>query len=117
LMTRYGEDILTFFPNAQVDQLDDAVALLIFRNMKPVGLFVYRRNPHEPATIEVLVDYVIPEARDFKTARFFFDRHSTQLRAEAINTLISKSQKPGHIAYLKKMGFVETPQGYVLDLR
>ncbi len=117
LMTRYGEDILTFFPNAQVDQLDDAVALLIFRNMKPVGLFVYRRNPHEPATIEVLVDYVIPEARDFKTARFLFDRHSTQLRAEAINTLISKSQKPGHIAYLKKMGFVETPQGYVLDLR
>ena len=117
LMNRYGSDILTFFPNAQVEQLDDAVALLIFRNMKPVGLFAYRRLADEPATVEVLIDYVIPEARDFKTAQFLFDRHSSQLRAEEINTLISKSERPGHIAYLKRMGFKETEQGLLLDLR
>jgi len=116
LMNRYGSDILTFFPNAKVEHLDDAVALLIFRNMKPVGLFAYRRLPDEPATVEVLIDYVIPEARDFKTAQFLFDRHSTQLREESINRLISKSERPGHIAYLKKMGFTETDNGLALNL-
>ena len=116
LMTRYGHDILSFFPKAQVEQLNDAVALLIFRNMKPVGIFAYRRLSDEPATAEVLIDYVIPESRDFKTAQFLFDRHSTQLRAESIHKLVSTSERPGHIAYLKKMGFKETEQGLVLDL-
>ncbi len=117
LMQRYGDDIQTFFPEATIEQMEKATALLIFRNMKPVGLFVYRRLEHEPATIEVLVDYVIPESRDFKTAQFLFSRHSTQLRKEAINTVLSRSKRPGHIAYLKQMGFEECGEGLMLDLR
>jgi hypothetical protein len=117
LLERYGDDIRKFFPDASLEQLDNAVAMLIFRNMKPVGLFAYRRVENEPASIEVLIDYVIPDSRDFKTAQFLFNRHSTQLRKEDINTVISHSKRPGHIEYLLKMGFERKDDACILDLR
>jgi len=117
LMDRYGQDIRQYFPDTSKEQLEDAVALLIFRNMKPVGLFAYRRFEKEPATVNVLMDYVIPESRDMKTAQYLFDRHRTQLRADDINTLVSHTNNENHIRYLCKMGFQKTDEGYTLDLR
>lgn len=107
LMKKYGDDIREFFPHASLDQLDDAIPLLIFRNMMPVGIFAFRRDEKNPETVEVLIDYVIPESRDFKTARFLFDHHASQLKKESISRLVSHSKRPGHIAYLKRMGFQE----------
>lgn len=111
LLREYGDDIRTFFPTVTLDSLDNAVALLIFRNMKPVGIFAYQLLD-EPGEAEVLIDYVIPEARDFKTARFLFTQHAKQLTSEHISTLISRTKKPGHIQYLLKMGFVQQGDEY-----
>ena len=116
LMKQYGEDIQTFFPDATLQQMAGATAMLILRNMKPVGLFVYQRHEDDPGTVDVLVDYVIPESRDFKTAQFLFNRHSAALREEAIQTIISRSKRPGHIAYLKRMGFHEKAGNLYLEL-
>jgi hypothetical protein len=115
LIERYGADIGQYFPQATVAQLDGAVALLIFRNMKPVGLFAYQLQG-EAGVVEVLIDYVIPEARDFKTAQFLFSRHTSRLRDEGIQTLISYSDRPAHISYLVKMGFVAEARGHRLAL-
>jgi hypothetical protein len=107
LMKRYGDDIRVFFPDASVETMGAATCNLIFRNMVPVGLFVYRNVEDEEGTIEVLVDYVIPESRDFKTAQFLFNRHASELRKRNVSRVISKSKRPGHIDYLKKIGFTQ----------
>lgn len=117
LIQKYGEDVKKYFPDATTEALEDAVAMLIFRNMTPVGLFAYRRLPKEPAMVEALIDYVIPEARDFKTAQFLFNRHTAALREQAINTVISKPSSKAHETYLKRVGFVQTELGWELDLR
>lgn len=93
-----------------------ATPILIFRNMKPVGLFIYKRQEEDPAVIEAVVDYVIPEERDFKTAQFLFNRHSAYLREKEINTVVSHSKRPGHIDYLKRIGFQAQDDGYYLYL-
>lgn len=89
--------------------------MLIFRNMKPVGLFAYKPTG-DGRTAEILMDYVIPESRDFKTAQYFFDHHSQQLREENFRTLKANSSKKSHTKYLLKMGFVESGGDYQLAL-
>lgn len=116
LMRRYGEDLQIYFPKATLEAMEASTPMLIFRNMKPVGLFVYRMLEDEPGSIEVLVDYVIPQERDFKTARFLFSRHASELRKQNINKVISKSERPQHIDYLKKVGFVPQGERMVLTL-
>lgn len=117
LMKHYKDDLLTIFPNASLEEMEAAVPMLILRNLKPVGLFVYRRCDDEPPSIEVLVDYVIPEERDFKTAQFLFNRHASELRSLNINTVISRSKRAQHKAYLAKVGFEPRGEDMVLDLR
>lgn len=116
LIQRYGADIVKYFPNVTLAQLDDAVALLIFRDMKPIGLFAYRQRS-ELGVVEVLIDYVTGDARDAKTAQFLFGQHSSRLRAEGVHRLVSHSDLPAQIANLKRMGFVAEGPGFHLDLR
>ncbi|EAR11342.1 YgjV family protein [Reinekea blandensis] len=117
LMKRYGDDMNIYFPKATIEAMENATAMLIFRNMKPVGLFVYQSVQGQPGTIEVLVDYVIPQERDFKTAQYLFTHHTSELRRLDIKTIISKSERPQHIDYLKRMGFTQQDDRMVLDLR
>jgi len=115
LLRRYRDDIKQFFPDVGVDTLHDASALVIFRNMKPVGLFAYKAVAGGK-TAEILLDYVIPQARDFKTARFFFDQHSRQLREDSFVDLLARSSVAAHTRYLLKMGFVQRGGSYQLAL-
>lgn len=116
LMKRYGDDLRIYFPKATLEAMEKATAMLIFRNMKPVGLFVYQSVQGQPGTIEVLVDYVIPQERDFKTAQYLFTHHTSELRRLDIKTVISKSERPQHIEYLKKVGFKSEGGMMVMDL-
>jgi len=116
LIDRYGEDILSFFPHASVTELEGAVPLLVFRNMKPVGLFAYKVSPDDSSKADVIIDYVIPEARDMKTAQYLFNRHRNELVKEGINILISIPVNENHKRYLKKVGFIKNNDLYQLTL-
>ena len=115
-MERYGNDISTIFPDFHWDHLDEGIALLIFRNMKPVGVFAFRELD-KPGEVEVLLDYVIPEDRDFKTAKFMFHRHSSQLKKEGITSLVTSASTDYHTNYLKKVGFRLQNGKFLLDLK
>ncbi len=115
LMTRYGTDINKIFPNFDLTQLDDAVALLVFRNMKPVGIFAFKPY-EEQGKVEVLIDYVIPDERDLKTAKFIFNRHSSQLKKEGIEQIICQTEDKAHQRYLQKVGFTKQRDSYQLAL-
>jgi hypothetical protein len=114
LLNRYGDDIRQFFPDINFRRLESASLLVIFRNMKPVGLFAYEVK--DEGFADIVMDYVIREARDFKTARFLFEHHSRQLRGSGFRYLRAGSNHKSHNQYLLKMGFTASNGQYVLPL-
>ena len=115
LIDRYGRDINKFFPNFNLKHLDEAIALLVFRNMKPVGIFAFKPCA-EQGKVEVLIDYVIYEERDFKTAKFMFNRHSSQLKEEGVELMVCRTSDKAHQRYLQKVGFTKQGNNYQLAL-
>ncbi len=115
LKNRYGKDVMQLSEGFQWQLLDDAVVLLLFRNMKPVGLFAYREL-NDWGKVEVLLDYIIPEDRDFKAAKFMFSRDNNQLKQEGINHLMVKPNSDCHELYLNRVGFTKHGNNFELIL-
>ncbi|PKG81991.1 hypothetical protein CXF85_15770 [Colwellia sp. 75C3] len=115
LKDSYGKDMMQLYQKFQWQQLDDAVVLLIFRNMKPVGVFAYKELDIE-GRVEVLLDYIIPENRDFKAAEFMFTGQSNPLNQEGVKHLIVQSIDNQHEHYLKRVGFIKKSQNFELVL-
>ncbi len=115
LKKRYGKDIMQLNDGFQWQLLDDAVVLLLFRNMKPVGFFAYREL-NDRGKVEVLLDYIIPEDRDFKAAKFMFSRDDNQLKQEGINHLVVKPNSDCHELYLNRVGFTKHGSNFELIL-
>jgi hypothetical protein len=115
LKERYGKDIIQLCHGFQWQQLDDAVVLLLFRNMKPVGLFSYKEL-NDMGKVEVLLDYIIPEDRDFKAAKFMFSKQENQLKQEGIKHLVVKPSGNEHELYLSRVGFIKQGSDFELVL-
>jgi hypothetical protein len=75
----------------------------ILRNVQPVGLFLHTKESEQSHL--VLLDFVIPEYRDMKNARWFFQEGMTHLGTRGEVTLRAESTYPAHMTYLKRMGF------------
>ena len=81
--SRYLEYFLDFYRN-DIDAGHNAgfhyevgpntVAILLLRDMVPAGLLV--ANAHGDSSFEILLDYVIPQYRDFKLANWLYSRRS-----------------------------------------
>ncbi|PKI17595.1 hypothetical protein [Colwellia sp. 12G3] len=115
LKEQYGKDMMQLDQKFHWQQLDDAVVLLLFRNMKPVGLFSYKALDDE-GRVEVLLDYIIPEDRDFKAAEFMFTGQNNPLNQEGVKHLIVQSVDNKHELYLKRVGFIKKAHDFELVL-
>ncbi|MBA6302757.1 hypothetical protein [Colwellia sp. MB02u-14] len=115
LKERYGKDIKQLCTKFQWQQLDDAHVLLVFRNMKPVGFFAYRQL-NDMGKVEVLLDYIIPEDRDFKAAKFMFSHQDNKLKLEGIKHLVVEASDENHGIYLKRVGFTKQEHYFELVL-
>lgn len=115
LKERYGKDIIHLCKKFKWQQLDDAIVFLLFRNMKPVGFFAYREL-NDAGKVEVLLDYIIPEDRDFKAAKYMFD-DSNQLIQEGITHLVVVPSDLEHEIYLTRVGFKKLATGFELRLK
>ncbi len=71
--------------------------------MVPAGLLVYR---DDGGPLKVVLDYAIPEYRDFKLGRYVFSDKSGIFVPGT--RLWSFATSPEHATYLEKMGFTET---------
>ncbi len=101
-LKRNAMDLGYYFPEFKLEQAESAKCVLILRNQCAVGLFIYRlANSHA----EVLLDYVIPEYRDLKNARFLFSRVDRLFQEEPIQELIAVSSVKEHQEYLLEVGF------------
>jgi len=104
-VTFYFKDIKKFFPNLDFNSLEDVNILMILRNMIPVGIFISKPANHEE--MEVLMDYVIPDYRDFKNAHFIYLEESRKQKINGFHQFVTRSMNKEHIKYLKKMDYIQ----------
>ena len=95
---------------------DDNVRAFILRDLVPAGLFIGRMCPDR--SIEVLLDFVIPQYRDFRIGNYLYSRRSGLFADGTCERAWSVARTKLHAEYLERMGFVPEENGtYVKDLR
>lgn len=110
VLDRKLDDILIWFPEFSVKDVDADVAYIVCCESEPACLFLGR---NDSGRLEVLLDYAIPAYRDTSVGRFLY-RH---LASEGFTSLIFKQKSEGHIPYMTKMGYKDAGDGvYTLDL-
>jgi hypothetical protein len=111
----YKEDISRFFPDYEHSSTPQARQLDFFtlRNMVPAGLFSVNFDGEEA---RIILDYVVPNFRDFQVAHFIFIENAAFFANHGIKRFISDPGTAKHEPYLVKMGFKKMGENYVLEL-
>jgi hypothetical protein len=99
----YKNDIEKFFPEFDISKLDNPKSFFILRDLRPVGLFMYEGISNE--TVKIVLDYAIPDYRDYKNAKYIYYAESKLLKEVGCNTLVTESSIKAHQKYLLKIGF------------
>lgn len=101
----HSNDIGRFQPEFR-SELDDRVsARFVLRDMIPAGLIICRSDGDSQ---KVVLDYAIPEYRDFKLGRYVFSAKSGFFTSGT--RIWSPASTPEHAQYLERMGFVEVSE-------
>ena len=107
----YEKDIKTF-ASIDIDAILKApLTFYILRNMTPAGLFVCQEK--DPETVEIILDYVIPTYRDFQIGKYIYNIQKNVFKKTNYKTFFVNTDNKIHQAYLKKMGFTQTSEGFI----
>jgi hypothetical protein len=109
----YKSDILEIIPSYTYKTEEDLLCFFVLRNMMPAGLFI-AKVPGKEAHIQL--DYVIPNYRDFKVARFIFEENAAFFIQRGIRRFVSEGESAIYRKHLEKMGFVRKADMYVYDI-
>lgn len=102
-MSYYKKDIESFIPEEHNLSNPELLKVFILRNAVPAGIFIGKEiNPGE---MEIFIDYVTPQYRDFKVGSFLFENEKEMFTQKGIKKLISSPGTEKHEKYLIKMGF------------
>ncbi len=116
----YKDDIATRYqPDFVYTPSPNTLAVFLLRDMVPAGLVVAR--VHRDSSFEVLLDYVIPQYRDFKLANWLFSAESgifTEANCRCAWTRVTNDEQRD---YFTKVGFKpdrtpEVPDRYAITL-
>ncbi|MFA9390519.1 MAG: hypothetical protein ACERKD_11955 [Prolixibacteraceae bacterium] len=99
----YRKDIQKYFPDFTLNATQNQVILMVMRNMNLAGLFIAKESGDR---LEIELDYVTPQYRDYKNGAFIFAHFRTALKEKKYTGIVAKSEVPQQMKYLKKMGFV-----------
>ena len=102
---RYKDDIAKCFPGISMDFSKANAAYVVCHDGKPVGVTLGILENRE---LNLLLDYSIPEYRDFSIGKFLMNN----LKAEGVQKLIYEGSDENHKEYLKKTGFSENNGRY-----
>lgn len=98
----HAGDIRKFFPDFQLNPTNDSVQFLMLRNMSVAGVFI---GIKQGSKLEITLDYVVPEYRDFKSGKFLIKHLQPFFRQQGIEKLQASTQSKKHAAYLLRMGY------------
>lgn len=110
----HSDDIESHQPGFDFEPRDDQVRAFILRDTVPAGVFIGRTCDDD--TIEVELDYVVPEYRDFKVANFLYSDRSGIFADHGRRRIWTRPGSPAHVKYFEKLGFgpAEAQGGKVL---
>lgn len=109
LIEIFGSDIKKCFPGISLDFATDCEAYVICSKGTASGIFVGKRRAGEDGVMDILLDYSMPDYRDFSIGAYLF----SQLPGEGIKSLYYNGPDEHHLEYLKKYDFTKTADGYV----
>lgn len=104
-LNRYHEDIQQSFPGISVDPEKVNKAFMIAYKGQPVGIAL---GQQQNQTMELVLDYSIPEYRDFSIGSFLMKK----LKEEKIEKLTYSGPTENHMDYLNNMGFTKVDNHY-----
>jgi hypothetical protein len=87
----------------------DTVSFFILRNMSVAGLFLAHRD--NDSVLNVGLDYVLPEYKDFKNGRYVYFSLRQKFIDEGFTSIIAEGNNQKYFKYLKKLGFREIDNG------
>ena len=93
-------------------------SLFILSDMVPVGLLL--GNIESENQLEIDLDFVIPDYRDFKIGEFLFKENIDYFSDHGITKLVTAAGNSDHSHYLEKIGFTKdptTPGHYMLTIK
>lgn len=102
-LRHHHEGIRRFFPDFPGGAETADIALLTLRDAQLAGVILGRRIAR--GTLEVTLDYVAPEYRDFKVGRHLFIENPAVLRGLGVHRVAAEAPTPAHRDYLQRMGF------------
>lgn len=102
-MLYFKKDIQKYFPEFKIQAKNRQLVLLVMRNMNLAGLFIASEKDD---FLEVELDYVTPQYRDYKNGTFLFNHFRDTIKERKYTTVKASSRIPQQIKYLKKIGFV-----------
>ena len=107
---RQFDDIKACFPGIRISEdlaaSDVDKCYLITCEGAPAGVTL--GNEMEPGTMELLLDYSMPEYRDFSLGAFLMGK----LKEKGVKKLTYSGPTEHHMAYLNKMGFNKVDEHY-----
>jgi hypothetical protein len=112
----YEKDIQRFLPAFRPAYAPHEEVFFVLRNMVPAGVVIAERLDEQ--RLQVRLDYAIPGYRDLKVGRYVFVEQKDALRQKGFRQILSPAGAPQHSRYLRRMGFVPTPNPaeYCLNL-
>ena len=99
----YGDDIAGLFPGYSYRFNRKSRVICLLRNAIPSGLFIYEERAG--GINFIVLDYVIPRYRDFKSGYFLFNSSVDFFKNEGAREFRSFVYGKKHLKYLTKMAF------------
>ena len=99
----HSKDIDAHQPGFRFEARDDQLRAFILRDMVPAGLFIGRTCSDD--SIEVELDYVLPQYRDFKVAGFLYSDRSGIFSHSTRRRIWARPGSAEHAKYFERFGF------------
>jgi hypothetical protein len=110
----YKQDILKTQPNFVFEPNDQTLAVFILRDMVPAGILMGQLQ--EDGTLNIQLDYVTANYRDFKIGKFLYNNNEAFFKNVGVSRFVSQAAEPIHNKYLERMGFVRKGDVYEFSL-
>jgi len=102
----YADEISRFQPEFAYEPARDHRAYFLLRDHIPAGLVIAR--PCRDDSLEIELDFVIPEYRDFKLGEFLYSGESGLFADADCREAWSQPGTSDHDRYLERVGFRRT---------
>lgn len=106
----YKNDIFSIIPSYKHEPRESLLCFFILRNMVPAGLFIAEVQNGDAY---IQLDYVIPNYRDFKVAKFIFEENAAFFLQHGVSRFVSTAGSNFHKSYLERMGFTQEGAVYI----